>query len=192
MRMHATCTHTAMPSSQLHSDAELTAPPCRRYAKLQRLLREGAYFSDTAMRKRQPLLYHQYLGQHLAEAPPAAKTLSESILQQHDELQARERLQEAQARADAAAELEPETETSSDEEAEPAFPSKHGPAPLSSEQLRDSRSELLTVLQTLYLDGKDPEVDYQAVDADSSLDGDNAAEQEQDLEDQHFGYQFDD
>ena len=65
---------------------EGTPHACRRHAKLQRLQQEG-YFSDTAMRKRYPLLYHQYIGQHTAEEPPAAKSLSESILQQHDELQ---------------------------------------------------------------------------------------------------------
>lgn len=139
------------------------------------------------MRKRHPLLYHQYVGQHTAEEPPAAKSLSESILQQHDELQAREQLVAAQAHAKAQAEFEPETESDSADEAEP--PSKHGPAPLSAAQLQDSRDELIALLQTLYLDGKDPQADYKAVDGDSSLDGDHAAELEHDLEDKYFGHE---
>ena len=152
----------------------------RRYAKLQRLVREGAYFSDAAMRKRHPLLFHEYVGQHTAAAPPSrGQTLSESILQQHDELQAREALVQAQA----AAPFEPETESDSEEG---GLPSKQGPAPLSQAELQDSRSELIALLQSLFLAGKDPGADYADMDNCSSLDGENAEQQERDRQEDWF------
>ena len=160
---------------------------CRRYAKLQRLLQEGTFFSDQAMRAREPLLFHEYLGQYSSANPPQQSRLSENLLQQHDELQAREQLQQAQAAAQAKeSAFVPEEETESDSE-EPV-PSKEVPA-LSAAQLQDHQAELVEVMKGAFLDGRDPEADYAAIDLDSSLDDDNS-EHEQDRQERHFEFGF--
>ena len=163
----------------------------RRHAKLQRLLEEGSFFSDQAMQARQPLLFHEYLGQYSTFQAPQQAKLSESLLQQHDELQAQEQLHQAQAEAQAQVQeppFVPEEETDSDSEPEPV-PSKEVPS-LSAAQLQDQQAELIEVMKACFLDGSDPEADYAAIDNDSSLDDDNP-EHEQDLQEQHFEYDFD-
>ncbi|NWH82408.1 CCD97 protein, partial [Piaya cayana] len=41
----------------------------RRYAALRRLIQEGDYFSEEAMRAREPLLYHHYIGRYRGAEP---------------------------------------------------------------------------------------------------------------------------
>lgn len=154
------------------------------------MLEEGTYFSDQAIRARRPLLFHEYLGQYSNfQAPQQQSKLSESLLQQHDELQAREQLHQAQAAAQAEEQaFVPEVETESDSEPE-AVPSKEVPS-LSAAQLQDQQAELVEVMKACFLDGNDPEADYAAIDNDSSLDDDNP-EHEQDLQERHFEFDFD-
>ena len=108
-----------------------------------------------------------------------SQKLSESILQQHDMVQARDALVQAQE----AAPFEPETESDSEDE---AIPCKQGAPPLTQAELQNNRSELIALLSSLYLAGKEPGGDYATVDADSSLDGDNAEELERDLQEDWF------
>mmetsp|Transcript_47487 Transcript_47487/g.60978 ORF Transcript_47487/g.60978 Transcript_47487/m.60978 type:complete len:288 (-) Transcript_47487:109-972(-) len=42
----------------------------RRFQKLQELLTEGIYFKDEEIRRRNPMLYHIYLGKYFGELPP--------------------------------------------------------------------------------------------------------------------------
>lgn len=44
----------------------------RRFAYMKLQLRDTAYFSDEAMQQRDPVLYEQYIGQHLTEREKAA------------------------------------------------------------------------------------------------------------------------
>lgn len=39
----------------------------RRYAALKKLINEGSYFSETEMRRRNPLMYEHLVGRHLTE-----------------------------------------------------------------------------------------------------------------------------
>jgi hypothetical protein len=78
---------------------------------------QGTYFSENEMRERAPLLHHQYIGQYEGPAPVAQvnnSRLSDSILQQHDELQIRSRLAVQQL----ALEMEEFDEDSDEEEDE--------------------------------------------------------------------------
>ena len=67
----------------------------RRHAQLNRLVADGSYFSEDAMRNRAPLLHHQYIGQYVPEAPATAATLSDSAMQQLEEQEHQARLQKA-------------------------------------------------------------------------------------------------
>ncbi|KAK9843401.1 hypothetical protein WJX81_000580 [Elliptochloris bilobata] len=90
----------------------------RRWAALQRLEQGGEYFTEEAMRRRAPLLFQQYLGDHQPVQTSAAGSagggkLSDLLLRQHDEALTRQRLITEQAR-----EAEVEQETDSEEEEE--------------------------------------------------------------------------
>lgn len=111
----------------------------RRLAAMNRLLKEGTYFSEKEMRDRQPGTYHQYIGQyHPPEVPEvpgegcqAGALLAESIMRQQDELSMRQRAQDEArqwGRAEAAAAAQ-ESEEESDSEDERSQGQQQGAAP---------------------------------------------------------------
>lgn len=184
---------------------------------MNKLLADGTYFSDAAMRQRQPVLYHQLVGQYQpASRPGSGCTLSESLLHQHDELEAQQRLQTAQQKesrayspADVMEEAEEEEEEEEEEDDGVAFAmkpghrpleaathlQKHGilsrqehAEPLSQEELQENHEELVRILQAQFLDGKDEGVNYEAIDQDQLglLDELNAEEADRDLLEHHF------
>lgn len=67
----------------------------RRMAELERLIEEGEYFGDTAMRDREPLLFKQYITKYtndpLAARPNKPRTLSESLMQSAEEQELQQR-----------------------------------------------------------------------------------------------------
>lgn len=74
----------------------------RRYKALQRLMTSSNYFDETEMRKRDPLLYEQYVGQYMTEDEKLARdradqcshpTLSDVLLQSIDSRQTEWRFQ---------------------------------------------------------------------------------------------------
>ena len=46
----------------------------RRYGAMQALIKGSSYFSETEMKKRNPLLYEQLVGQHLSEEERKGKS----------------------------------------------------------------------------------------------------------------------
>ncbi|KAK9816892.1 hypothetical protein WJX72_006847 [[Myrmecia] bisecta] len=151
----------------------------RRLAQMNRLDAAGEYFSDEAMRKRGPLLHHQYIGQYQAPAIRAARTnkLSDSILQQHDELQTQLRMAQQREAEDMV-----EEESDSDESEPEAAPRASGAG-----QPQSNQEEFLEIMRAKFLAGQDGEfVDYATVDRDSTLDDDWLAQQRQDAEDAYF------
>ena len=166
----------------------------RRLAQLNRLIDEGKYFSEDAMRGRAPLLHQQYLGQY-APAPTSttAPTLSGTLLRQHDEEQHRNKLQQQQEQEDL---VEEEEDTSSDEcksSCHNSMPSshqelaadKHG-AVLSGQHLQNTE-DFLALMHQRFLAGDDKEyVDYAAIDKNAALDDDWAAQAEDDAQEKYF------
>ena len=153
------------------------------------------------MRTRAPLLYHQYVGQFQPqEPPPKSGKLSESILHQHDQLQAATALrQQEQAQLGNVGEEEEESDESSDRSSQLAVEtptvSKYGPesdaasnvVAISAQELQENREELIQILQAQFLQGKDSSMDYSKIDHDElGLDDDNAAEADRDAVDKHF------
>lgn len=172
----------------------------RRLAQLNRLIDEGKYFSEDAMRGRAPLLHQQYIGQYApAAASSTAPTLSGTLLRQHDEEQHRNKLQQQQEQEDL---VEEEEDTSSDEaDAQPAYKEpagsgtksssvepeadKHGAAP--SEQQLQNTEDFLALMHQRFLGGDDVEyVDYAAIDRNATLDDDWAAQAEGDAQEKYF------
>ncbi|EFN51988.1 hypothetical protein CHLNCDRAFT_139497 [Chlorella variabilis] len=91
----------------------------RRLAYMNRLVEQGAYFSEKEMRERQPGIYHQYIGQYRPPEPPqggegcqAGTILAESIMRQQEELAMRQRQASEQRQWD---QVEEESEEESEE-----------------------------------------------------------------------------
>lgn len=59
--------HVAQLRRMLSVDAKKLLTRNRRFEALKRLQREGKYFSEEEMEQREPLLYHQLVGQYLSE-----------------------------------------------------------------------------------------------------------------------------
>ncbi|XP_061567837.1 coiled-coil domain-containing protein 97 isoform X2 [Cololabis saira] len=100
----------------------------QRYAALRALQKEGQYFSEEQMRKREPLLYEQYIGQYLTDEEILVRSqeafmedaqtnqgtsgggatggLAQLLLNSYEERLIQDRLQEEQEREDDAQEEE--------------------------------------------------------------------------------------
>lgn len=168
----------------------------RRLAQLNRLVDEGKYFSEEAMRSRAPLLHQQYIGQPPAATPCNAPTLSGTLLRQHDEQEHQNKLQQQQEQENM---VEEEEDTSSEEadanvnaqqpnynDFDPKlFPaSKHGDEPSADPQ---SNEDFLALMHQRFLSGDDHEyVDYHAIDKNVALDDDWAAQAEGDAQEKYF------
>ena len=168
----------------------------RRLAQLNRLVDEGKFFSEEAMRSRAPLLHQQYIGQRPTAAPSSAPTLSGTLLRQHDEQEHQIKLQQ---QLEQEAMVEEEEDTSSEEadasvvtkqpsciEVDPQLPpaSKHGEELSADPQ---SNEDFLAFMHQRFLNGEDHEyVDYHAIDKNVTLDDDWAAEAEGDAQEKYF------
>ena len=159
----------------------------RRLAQLNRLVQEGKFFSDEAMRCRAPLLHQQYLGQYApAAAPPTAATLSGTLLRQHDEEQHRNTLQQQHEQ-----EALIEEETTSDDSdtllggSEQVAAGKNGID--ASVDHAQSSKDFLALMHQRFLSGDDKDhVDYAAIDNNTALDDDWAAQADGDAQEKYF------
>lgn len=171
----------------------------RRLAQLNRLVEDGNFFSDDAMRGRAPLLHQQYVGLYAPAAAPSATapTLSGTLLRQHDEEQHRNRLQQQK---ESEAMIEEEEESSSEDSGllhshsgqtaeasrnEEVSANKHGNiAP--GDQLQNSQ-DFIALMHQRFLAGDDHEyVDYGAIDKNAALDEDWAAQADGDAQEKYF------
>lgn len=167
----------------------------RRHAQLKRLVADGSYFSDDAMRTRAPLLHQQYIGQYTPAATASAATLSDSAMQQLEEQQHQTRLQIAKAEQ---AMVEEEQETSSDEESNTEQPVLKHPVDqhsqgsescidIPSADRAQYREDFVELMQQRFLSGKDHEhVNYRDIDANVALDDDWATEADDDAQEKYF------
>ena len=163
----------------------------RRLAQLNRLVEEGKYFSEEAMRSRAPLLHQQYIGQCPPAAASSAPTLSGTLLRQHDEQEHQTKLQQQQEQE---AMVEEEEETSSEEADEDAQHFKDDndselPPANKYTTLADPQNteDFLALMHQRFLTGADHEyVDYNTIDKNATLDDDWAAQAEGDAQEKYF------
>ena len=170
----------------------------RRHAQLNRLVADGSYFSEDAMRNRAPLLHQHYIGQYAPAASATAATLSDSAMHQLQEQEHQARLQKAKEEQ---AMVEEEDETSSDEEDSNQKPVSKYPS-VSSEQHDQNtaayvditpadriqyKEDFVQMMQQRFLSGKDHEhVNYPDIDANVALDDDWAAQADEDAQEKYF------
>jgi hypothetical protein len=204
------------------SPSNASYTPCkasknRRLAQMARLEEEGEFFSDDAMRRRQPFVHYQMVGKFLtpaekeaaatrAAAAPGA-TLSASIMRREEEREATARCEEERTAFEAAQEEEEEeeevvekiegqgfteraseeVEEGTEENAAPSTGTAHGIARASAVERAEQAAAFLDVMRQRFLHGKEAGVDYAAIDADASLDEHWAVEEARDVEDFYFG-----
>ncbi|XP_038641916.1 coiled-coil domain-containing protein 97 isoform X2 [Scyliorhinus canicula] len=160
----------------------------KRFAALQQLIKDGEYFSDEQMRTRDPLLYEQYIRQHMTEEEVVAEScknlgnamcLSDLLMNTLQEKIVQERLQWQQEREDACLEEEEE-----DEEEDDNPESKAEDWVPSDDERSMLREEFVSRMYQRFLDGEDREFDYSAVD--DNPDFDNLDIVSRDEEDRYF------
>ncbi|KAJ0000784.1 hypothetical protein NQD34_005804 [Periophthalmus magnuspinnatus] len=160
-----------------------------RYAALRSLQKEGGYFSEEQMRRREPLLYEQYIGQYLTDEEVLERSqevwqegtsegsggLAHLLLNTYQERLLQNRLQEEQEREDGAQEEEEEEEEEDgrEKEWEP-----------SAEEKAQLREEFISQMHQRFLDGKDEDFDYSEVD--ENPDYDNLDIVSRDAEEKYF------
>lgn len=164
-----------------------------RYAALRALQKDGDYFSEEQMRRREPLLYEQYIGQYLTdqevlersqeamqdgEAEGSSGALANLLLNSYQERLIQNRLQEEQEREDGALEEEEEEE---DEDDVQAGEQQWEPTAEEKAQLRE---EFISQMHQRFLDGKDTDFDYSEVD--ENPDYDNLDIVSRDAEEKYF------
>ncbi|XP_029913486.1 coiled-coil domain-containing protein 97 isoform X2 [Myripristis murdjan] len=170
----------------------------QRYAALRALQREGHYFSEEQMRKREPLLYEQYIGQYLtdeevlersqeamqggadrgAEGPGCGTGgLAHILLHSYEERLIQNRLQEEQEREEGAQEEDEDGEDDDDGVKEGEWE----PTPEEKALLRE---EFISQMHHRFLDGKDKDFNYSEVD--ENPDYDNLDIVSRDAEEKYF------
>ncbi|EDO48482.1 predicted protein, partial [Nematostella vectensis] len=156
----------------------------RRYEAMQRLINDSTFFSEEEMRKRNPLLYEQYIGQYLTEEEKLERdiaeregepSLSQLMFSKYDaeKTQWIYNYQREQER-----EMEEEEEDSEEEMEED---SQGTPTEEEKEMLRN---EFFYEMQEKFLLGKEEEFDYSTVDMNDEYD--DLKLREQDEEERYF------
>ncbi|KAK3729135.1 hypothetical protein QZH41_005820 [Actinostola sp. cb2023] len=163
----------------------------RRYGALRRLSEDTDYFHENEMRKRNPLLYEQYIGQYLTDEERLTRdaaelasdpSLSDILMQRFDSRQTESLYQYQQEREDEV--YEEEEDSDSDEEMgndSLSSPMKGIPDDTEKQLLRE---EFLSVMEANFLAGKETEFDYTKVDTSDEYD--DLKLRERDEEDVYF------
>ncbi|EAS05657.1 coiled-coil protein, putative (macronuclear) [Tetrahymena thermophila SB210] len=144
----------------------------RRYKKLQQLIEEDDFFSEEAIKMRQPLLYYLYCGQYLKQQ---AENFSElSFAQFLEELMMKEEYRQ---------QLEDEYNASKEKD---LLPKRMIYDQTISEQEReDYEDELITFMHNQFLIGEEKDhFNYDEIDNDENLDDRKIIDQDQ--EDKYF------
>ncbi|KOX73032.1 Coiled-coil domain-containing protein 97 [Melipona quadrifasciata] len=185
----------------------------RRYQALKTLIKEGEYFSESEMMKRNPLLYKHLIGQYMTEEQKRLRdnidtkniTLVNLLIEniERDNLKMKQKLQEEEEQSV----LE---ENDTDEEQEIVYTSKNygekatywaiiptvenkvqckneiikNPYCISKSQKQVLKQEFITTMYQNFLDGKDVDFDYSTVDENEAYD--NIDLRTQDEEDKYF------
>eukprot|EP00123_Amoebidium_parasiticum_P021772 comp7346_c0_seq1/m.3046 comp7346_c0_seq1/g.3046 ORF comp7346_c0_seq1/g.3046 comp7346_c0_seq1/m.3046 type:complete len:281 (-) comp7346_c0_seq1:411-1253(-) len=192
---------------QLDPRTSKTRAKNRRLIHMQRLIREGSYFSDAAMKERNPQLFDEMIGRNLNEKERLdlsnaearrnglgeGSTLTQFLLGEHDRACLRQQQED---------EFEEEFDTDSDEyedqmkegdmneeprNRKPPADEDLGeeePPPVSDEVKAEMRSEFERFMKEEFLSGRDKGFDYRAVDDDWTLD--DSEEANRDAEDRYF------
>ena len=171
----------------------------RRFECLKELMENSSYFSDEAMRERNPLLFEQYVGHYLTEDEKDRlernlhdMSLSSLIMKNMDIDERQRRLKQQQDIEQTQLE---ESDSSSDETDEgPQSVSKKQPTTepmklssdpdIAAREKAMLKQELLRAMQLRFMSGQDEDFDYTQVDTNEKYD--SLEQRRQDDEDAYF------
>ncbi|XP_078438250.1 coiled-coil protein [Wolffia australiana] len=189
-----------------------TAVKNRRRAYLERLVKGGVYFSEEAMREREPYLHHEYIGrfQDLGgrETSRPGKRWSETLMRRSEETIIMAKIRAEQQRLGVARkdwvgneyqEEEVETEEEEEEEEEEdkeevcvsttemEGESEEARSDVPAVELREQMEQFTQIMQHKFLAGEDGEyLDYSRIDNDERLDDHWLRESNLDAEERYF------
>lgn len=167
----------------------------RRFAAMQELEVGGEYFSEEAMKRREPLLYEQMVGQYLTEEEKLDKEVDHSdlrlstILMKHME-EAQEKSLYKQQKEEEECQEEESEDSSEEEEKEEDEEMKDDEIPeISNKRATDVwhqqlHAEFKSIMQEKFMSGKDSDFDYRQID--SNPDYDSMVAKGRDEEDRYF------
>ncbi|XP_033640669.1 coiled-coil domain-containing protein 97-like [Asterias rubens] len=180
----------------------------RRYEALKQLEKAGAYFSDKAMKDRDPFMFEEYIGQYMTaeelkglQTPVSQSDLkfSSILMTFMDEQETKElykRQKEVEDDMLEEEEEEDEDEEESDEDADTAVPStsheqknrpkvtERVPTSATDEDRAMMRQEFLHHMHLRFLSGQEKDFDYSTVDGNAEYD--SLVLRTQDEEEQYF------
>ncbi|CAD5121416.1 DgyrCDS9936 [Dimorphilus gyrociliatus] len=162
----------------------------RRYIALQRLIKEGDYFSEEEMKSRAPRLYEELIGQYLTDNEACEKSqqlnsvqnLSTLLLKQMD--YQRERQERDAYESEEESEKEDNASVCSDESELNDEPERKSKKIISLEEKLQLREEFYKRMQESFLSGNDKNVDYLKIDNDAANDCMNQLEMDE--QDKYF------
>eukprot|EP00252_Welwitschia_mirabilis_P002392 TRINITY_DN12337_c0_g1_i1.p1 TRINITY_DN12337_c0_g1~~TRINITY_DN12337_c0_g1_i1.p1 ORF type:complete len:296 (-),score=69.79 TRINITY_DN12337_c0_g1_i1:150-1037(-) len=180
----------------------------RRLAYMNKLISDGTYFSEDAMRERAPFLHHEYVGKFQDPSNRgffrAGERWSETLMRQSEEARILQRIKEEQERLGIQEDFEEEEEEEEDDEDsttdeetnnEEHRSSSPGEQILSEDQgqkisddrLQEGLENFTQLMKEKFLSGEDTDyVDYSYIDNNEALDDHWWKEITQDAEDKYF------
>ncbi|XP_064485528.1 coiled-coil domain-containing protein 97-like [Ornithodoros turicata] len=143
----------------------------RRYEALQRLKKDGEYFSDKEMRRRNPLLFEQMVGRYMTEREKqeldkmdvSTVTFSALLMEHMDRTELHSIRRRQQDAEEAAFE---ENDTDSEEEEHEDFTG----GTISSNEKNMLKNEFVNIMYESFLAGNDGDYDYGSVDNNAEFD----------------------
>ncbi|KAI8354204.1 coiled-coil domain-containing protein-domain-containing protein [Blakeslea trispora] len=164
----------------------------RRYQFLRQILRHSDYYSDESIRLREPVLYDQYVGQHIPaqeKTKPFEKdmTLVSRIFSNMDQKYVHDSLDQQRVLDEEQFEEEEDDDESEDEMIASSTPAVNQENDMSLEETiefrEEQRLELIRLLEEKFLAGQD-DFDYDDVDYNEAYD--DLYQQEMDIQDKYF------
>lgn len=171
----------------------------RRYEAMRQLDALGEYFSDEEMKRRDPLLYDEMIGQHLTDDEAMAMVAADkgmkdhllsNVLLQHVQVMQNNELYERQKDAEES-QMEEEDEESDDDEDSDDDERMNGDEngdivakTVSDHDKAVLRNEFIEIMKQRFLDGNDSEFNYS--DVDNNADYDGLEQLSRDAEDKYF------
>ncbi|CAD5334189.1 unnamed protein product [Arabidopsis thaliana] len=160
----------------------------RRLAYLNKLVSEGQYFSEDAMRDREPYLHHEYVGKFQdvmgRNMARPGERWSETLMRRAEEAVLVTRIREEQQRLGVAESDWVEASSSSLNGKEQ---NNKATTVLPPEEMQDMMDQFTSIMQQKFLSGEDHQhLDYAKIDNDETLDDHWLREIGRDAEDKYF------
>ncbi|CAN1839449.1 Coiled-coil domain-containing protein 97, partial [Linum perenne] len=177
----------------------------RRHAYLNKLIGDGNYFSEDAMRHREPYLHHEFVGkfqdQSARSMAKPGERWSETLIRRAEEAILVSRIREEQQRLGVSEsewvghgesqqqeeEEEEEEEEDEEEEDDEAKKAQDKEETVSAEEMEDRMDQFTAIMHQKFLSGEeDQNFDYAKIDEDETLDDHWFENITRDAEDKYF------